>query len=190
MDTKENKGFENVMKCTKCGKELKLVSTSETKHDDKYWNAVRRKYVCEDCNLSFDTIERFEIIKPIIFIIKENYCEQFSEEKLRRTLNDVLIAELYPTLIEDIVDSWYLYALHNSNNVIEDDNGIGKLRVAYTINTLVEFVVRKLCDVGLKSYAFDFLCVHNKSLINGMQLPIKLIDELKLEAREEDCDDE
>ena len=184
----KNKGFENVMKCTKCGKELKLVSTSETKIEDKYWNAVRRKYVCEDCELSFDTIERFEIIKPMIYIIKEDYCEKFSEEKFRKTLNDVLIAELYPTLIEDIVDSWYMYALHNSNAVVEDDDGIGSLRVAYTINTLVEFVVRKLCDVGLNSYAFDYLCAHNRCLLDGMKLPVRLIDELNLEVREEDCD--
>ena len=183
----ENKGYDNNMRCTKCGEKLRLVSSSETYRDDAYWNAVRRKYVCDNCKLSYDTVERFDVIKPKVFIIKGATCEPFSEQKYLETLEKVMVFPfMFPTVTQDIIDSWYMYALHHSNSKATSEYDISELRVAYTIDDLVEFTVRKLCKVGLDDTARDYLVFHSKYLISN-ELFGDLMDEFNLELEEDIC---
>lgn len=188
-NNKNNIGFSNTLKCTNCGSELKLVSQNDNQ-DDKFWNATRRQYICDKCRLYFETVERIEVVKPIVYIIGKERCELFAEDEYIDSLNKALTFPfLYPTVIPDIVDSWYMYALHNSNAIITHKEDIRELRVAYTIDTLVEFTVKKLCEVGLNSTARDFLALYSDYLISN-DLSSKLITKYNFEDDEEVQDGE
>ncbi len=178
-----NNELDNTLKCTNCGEDLKFVSNID--NDNYFENAIRRIYICEKCRLSFETTERFNVIKPIVYIIKNDCCEMFSEEKYLKTLKEAMFPVAFETLIQDIVDTWYLYALHNSNAIIQDDDDIRELRVAYTIDTLVEFTVKKLYEAGFESAALDYLSLHRDCLING-GLGIELIQKYNFKVEKED----